>query len=503
MSYKHGIEVAEKATSFPSPLSTKYGVQTVFGTAPVNLADKPYETANRPIKISGFAEAEKLLGYSDDWESYTLCQSMYASFKIFQIYPIIFINVLDPIKHVKELEAAEYAVNNHQVIIKKAGILSDKVVVMAQTSDAVTGIAEAGDALTGEGGQALIRDKDYITSFDNAGNLLITLLSTGSAYQSVKITVSGKMLAPEMVTEEDIIGFYDIETGKETGLEVLRQVYPKYGLVPSILLAPGWTEKPNVGAAMQGKCEGISGAFRAMCLLDLDTEKAKKYTDCLKVKEDAGYDEKHSIVLWPMLLKEKRKFRFSAVYGAMMSYYTVVNGDVPYAYPSGKTLGVEGAVLTDGTEILLDQIQAGNLNGDGVVTAFHDGEWKAYGNNTGCYPGNTDPKDRWIGCRRMFDYVENYFVTEYRKRLDGGMNRRTVDDIVNSFNIWGNSLTASGMCAGLYMEYRKEENSIDDILAGHMNVRIYFAPYTPGEYINATIEFDVSALENAMTAEEG
>ena len=39
MSYKHGIEVAEKATSLKTPLSTEYAAQVIFGTAPVNLAD--------------------------------------------------------------------------------------------------------------------------------------------------------------------------------------------------------------------------------------------------------------------------------------------------------------------------------------------------------------------------------------------------------------------------------------------------------------------------------
>ncbi len=61
---------------------------------------------------------------------------------------------------------------------------------------------------------------------------------------------------------------------------------------------------------------------------------------------------------------------------------------------------------------------------------------------------------------------------------------------------------ASGMCAGLYAEYRKDENTISDILAGHMKVRIHFAPYTPAEYIQAIEEFDVTAFENAMVAKE-
>ena len=501
MAYKHGIEVTEKATSVRSPLSTRYGVQVIFGTAPVNLAKDPAATVNRPIKADTFEEAQEALGYSEDWEQYTLCQGMYASFQLFQIAPVIFVNVLDPQKHTKELEEKEYAVSNHRAVVDILGVLKDTVTVTAKMESRV-GAASVGVAVASGGSVELEKDKDYILDFDDYGRLAVTLLSTGAAYSAVGVTVTGNVLAPEKVTEEDLIGAYDVEHGTESGMEVLRQVYPKYGLVPSILLAPGWTEKPNVGVALQAKCQDINGAFRAVCLLDLDTKQAHKYTDCIKVKEQMGYDDPHAIVLWPKVITARQSMSYSAVYGAMMSYNTANNSDVPYLYPSNRALNVEGAVLSDGPEVYLDQVQAGNLNGDGVVTVFCALEWKSYGNNTGCYPANTDPKDRWIGCRRMFDYVANYFAVEYRKRLDSNMNWRTVDDIVNSFNIWGNSLTASGMCAGLYMEYRREENTVENILAGYMKLRIYFAPYTPAEYIGATMEFDVSTLENAM-AEEG
>lgn len=487
MSYKHGIEVIENKTSFPNPLSTRYGVQVVLGTAPVNLAENPYGMANKPVKAASFEEAVRLLGYSEDWDSYTLCESMYASFKVFQVSPVIFINVLDPQKHRKDVPEASYPVVSHQVILKNPGILKDTV--------KISGLQE------GEG-KLLSENKDYVMDFHASGNLVITLLSHGSAYDANEVKVSFKVIAPDMVKEEDLIGFYNVETGEETGMEVLRQIYPKFGLVPGVLLAPGWTVKPNVGAALQTKCEGISGIFRTMCLLDLDTKKAKKYTDCLMVKKDMGYDEVHSIVLWPKVTKDGKQYSYSAIYGAMMSYSTVINGDVPYVYPSNKLLNVDGAVLSDGTEILLDQVQAGELNGSGIVTAFHDNGWKSFGNNTGCYPDHTDPKDRWIGCRRMFDFVANYFITVYRTKLDQGMNKRMVDDIINSFNIWGNSLMAAGMCAGLYAEYRKDENTMSDILSGHMKVRIHFAPYTPAEYIQAIEEFDVTAFEKAMAAEE-
>ena len=102
----------------------------------------------------------------------------------------------------------------------------------------------------------------------------------------------------------------------------------------------------------------------------------------------------------------------------------------------------------------------------------------------------------------MFDFANNRFVLDYRKKLDSNMNRRQVDDIINSFNIWANSIVSAGMCAGFYIEYRSDENSIEKVLEGQICTRTHLAPYTPMEYIEDVKEFDVSALENVM-AEEG
>ena len=482
--YKHGIEVEEKKTTYQRPLATSYGVQVVVGTAPVNLTKNPKEYVNRPVLVQSFAEAVEKLGYTDDW-SYTLCQSIYASFQMFHVYPVIYVNVLDPDKHSKDAVEASYTVKNHQVTLEKNGILLSSIQIKAQAE-----------------GEALKLNEDYVLSFDSKGKSVITLLGTGAGYALENIRVSHKYLDPSMVTEEDIIGAYDMETGKETGLELVRRVYPMFHLSPGLILAPGWSQKPNVGAAIQEKCTEINGVFRCECVLDLDTATTKKYSECGTVKKQNGYTDSHAIVLWPELLTGGKHMAFSAAYGAMASYYTATNGDVPYLYPSNRLLNVEGAVLADGTEITLDQTQAAYLNGDGVVTAINDGGWRSWGNNTGCYPENTDPKDYRIACRRMFSFVANYFIRQYQSRLDASMNRRTIDDIVNSFNIWGNSLVSQGMCAGLRMEYDESENDNESLLNGHVKVKIYLAPYTPLEYILASEEFDMTALQASIVGGE-
>ena len=44
--------------------------------------------------------------------------------------------------------------------------------------------------------------------------------------------------------------------------------------------------------------------------------------------------------------------------------------------------------------------------------------WKAWGNRTACYPGNTDIKDCFIPCRRMYNWWANQFILSYFSKVD-------------------------------------------------------------------------------------
>lgn len=71
-----------------------------IGTAPVNLVRGFGEAGiiNAPIKITSLVDAQKKIGYSSDWGTFTLCEAVYAHFNntLGNIGPIYVINVLDP-----------------------------------------------------------------------------------------------------------------------------------------------------------------------------------------------------------------------------------------------------------------------------------------------------------------------------------------------------------------------------------------------------------------------
>ena len=485
MAYNHGVRVQEQGTSIIAPITGTAGLQVVIGTAPVNLAAEPYKAVNVPILASSFAEAVEQLGYSDDFANYTLCQSMDASFRVFGVAPVIFINVLDPTKHKKANEAKTVQVVSMQAVVDTKGILADTVEVKA-------------------GETALAKDTDYILTFDDVGNLVITLVTGGASASASSLTVTSTSIDPTAVTVNDIVGGYNASTGVESGLEVIRQIYPKFGMTPGLLLAPGWSQNPTVGIVLAAKCEEINGVFTCECVLDIDSseEGATKYTDCKDWKDKNGYTNKHTALVWPQAKFGEKQYAFSAIFAALTQYTDANNDDVPNLSPSNKLIGITGMVLADGTEVTLDQTQANVLNGAGIVTAINVNGWRTWGNNTAAYPATTDPKDRWFCCRRFFSWWGNSFILTYFQKVDDPANFRLVESIVDSENIRGNSYASQGKCAGARIEYREDENPITDILNGKVQFHQYLAPYTPAEDILNVLEFDPDMLSAALSGGE-
>lgn len=481
MSIRHGVYIQEEATAVQVPKTGNSSVQVVVGTAPVNMAENPSEAVNVPILANSGTEAMAALGYSVDFKNFTLCQTMFATSNLFQVSPVVYINVLDPAKHNKELAEAEYQVNQKQAVIEKEGIILEGLTVKNSTGDT-----------------ELKAGEDYSAAFGSAtGFLTITMLAGGKGAAATAIKVSGKVIDPSKVTKEDVIGAVDPSTGAETGAQVIRQVYPRLGIVPGLILAPGWSQIPEVGLALAAKAAKINGVYSAMALLDLDTAKAKKYTDTKSVKEESGYTSPFCYPLWPCDRVGEYILAKSAVAGAMIQYMASDNEDVPNQSPSNHLLGVGGQCLEDGTEVYLDQDQANTVNGYGVTTAINQNGYRLWGNYTGAYPASSDAKDIWFAVRRMFNWQGNNFIQTYFDEVDDPMNNVLVQSVVDSENIRC-SAYAPKYWAGASIEYKSDDNPKTAILAGTMKFRQHIAPYTPAQEIVDIIDYDTDTLAAAV-----
>lgn len=334
--YKHGVYVTEQPTGVVAPVQSTAGLQVVIGTAPINRASDPYHCTNVPILATSLKEATAAIGYDDDYEKYTLCQSMGACFKVLGVSPVVYINVLDPAKHKKTMTETTVQVNSGVATVAVKDILLDKLVVKSASTTLTAGT-------------------DYTAAFDDDGYVTIAIIPGGKAASATSLTVSGTQIDPTAVTADDVVGGVNAQ-GVETGMEVIRQIYPALNMTPGILLAPGWSENATVAAGLQAKTTGINGVFRAVCIVDVDssTTGAKMYTGVKQQKEKQAITSANCYPVWLYAKVGDVVYAGSAMAAALTVATDAANGDIPYVSPSNKTLAISAACLKDGTEVLLD-----------------------------------------------------------------------------------------------------------------------------------------------------
>lgn len=481
MAYKHGVYTSEVATSLVAPIEGTAGLIVAVGTAPVNMLADPAGAVNKPILVNNYKEAVGAVGYVPDFPKYTLCEAISAAFNVVNVAPMVLINVLDPAKHTTTIEETTLQVNDGMAVLEEVGVLLERLVVKAES-------------------QTLTAGTDYTTSWNEDGTLNIVLLPDGAGEEATSLSVSGSKLDPEKVTASDIVGGVDINTGAETGLEVVRQVYPKLGMTPGILVAPRQSMDATVAAALQAKTKEINSVFKAVCIVDIKSTAggATKYTDVKTTKEAQAVSDANAYGVWLYGKVGEVVYSGSMLAAALTAYTDASNDDTPNVSPSNKTIAISAACLPDGTEVVLDQEQANVVNSYGVATWLNMNGFRLWGNNTAAYPGNTDPKDRWFSVRRFLNWAANSFILTYFQKVDSPANKRLIEAIVDSENVRGNGFVARGVCARYEITYNEDENTTVDLLDGKITFHQYITPYTPAEDIEDIIEFDPNALSEAL-----
>lgn len=473
MSYQHGVYINETPTAVVSPTTSSL-IPVVFGTAPVNLSKLETAPVNEPVLCHSYAEAVDAFGYSDDW-AFTLSEFMYSHFALYAMSPVVLVNVLDPAVH--KADIADQAVNavDRLATIAKQGVIRSSVVVKS----------------TGETPVTYVLDDDYTLDYDAAGNVVIQLTADGDAAAATALTVSYSFVDPAAVDGDDIIG--GIVEGKPTGLELLNQVFPRFRQVPGMVLAPGFSHEPTVASVMTAKAGNINSTFRCIALTDVDPTEA--YADVPAWKEENGYMSPRQVCGYPMLRQGNKVFHFSTQLAGVLCATDAANDGVPFVSPSNKNMQATASVLADGSPLFLGPDQAAYLNGAGIVTALNFiGGWKVWGNRTGAYPGNSDPKDSFLPIRRMMDWIGNTIILTYWQRVDSPIDRRMTQAVTDSLNIWLNGLAAQGYILAGRVEFLASDNPEADLANGIVRFDVDVTPPSPAEQIHFKLEYDASQL---------
>ena len=559
MSYKHGIFSAEVPTSITPPviIEGNSGLCLAIGTAPSHLAVNAAKP-NTPILAYNYKEAVQQLGYSEDFDKYTLCEVMSSFYLLYNVAPVVFVNVFDENKHCEKkfFEVAGISstpanigtegvpskgfkvtsgediapvnlVNGSDYCLSTDDDTSDTVISILDVSKIENGIVNYGyltiddteikststvragtaipldsdakvSTLTVTSGgsvkQTLTEDEDYHVGRDSDGSLIVTLITDTKVVDDT-ITIEYYEADPSKVTIFDVIGGIDTLTGEVSGLELVEYIYPRLGVLPGIIIAPKFSTNSAVAAVMKAKAKLVNETFKATAIADIDTEEALSYTQAAEVKAKRNLADTSLMVCYPKVSLGGVQYHLSTQMAALMNQVDAGNGGIPYVSPSNHNLQADSTVRKDGTEIYMSLPQANYLNGNGIVTGLNfAGSFKLWGNRTSAYPHDSDIKNNFIPIRRVFNYISNSLIISFWSRIDNPLNRRLIESIVTSANIWLDSLTAAGVILGGRVEFTSEDNTTADLMNGIIHFHLYLTPPPPAKEISFIQEFDTNYL---------
>lgn len=471
----HGIGTSKLTTSVSTPNVAAAGIAFAVGTAPVQMVDGG--KVNEVIMANSYEEAVTALGYSDDWQKYGLCELVYSMFQLYQQSPVFLVNVLDPSKH-KKSTSGSFQPEDNQIRLPL---------------DAIAGSVQIASKTAGEDFEVFYDDTACIIEFtsDTSGEISVT-------YDEIDLT---------KVAKADVIGGYEVSTKKNKGLELIDDVFPKYTIVPDLIVCPNWSQDSEVAAVMSAKAENINGLFEAHAILDIDTTAsgATYYSEAPSWKKEKNYTKANELVCFPKLKLSERVFNYSSQLAGLIAQ-TDNDGELgdgtPCESSSNKSLQADSMVLADGTEVVLDIQKANHLNDNGIITGlnFYNG-FVSWGNWSACYPSNTDPVDYFYCISRMFKWVAKTVTLSYWSYVDRRLTRRLIDAVLQGINNWLNSLTAEEKIIGGRVELREDENTLTALMAGKAKFHIFITPPSPLVLMEYVLEYDVSYLSNLLASE--
>lgn len=448
--YKHGT-YGEFAPTIARTATQSGTIPVYVGTAPVNLVRGYADYVNAPVLLGDMTSARRAMGYSDDWETFTLCEAFKVHFDnpLANVGPIVAINVLDPAVHKKSSQTTtQITFANKRAVIAGDTIILDTLALADKTEGT-----------------------DYTVEYDwTRMQTVITDISSAGISGQVQATYNE--VETTGLDKDDIIGGVT-EAGVYTGLGCVSLIYQELDVIPNLIVAPGWSEDPDVYEAMIAAGTKINGHWDAFVLADMPLTSNDTIAKAISWRSTNMYVDERSKVFWPQGADAYGYvYHLSAACAWQMMLTDAGNDGIPMETPSNKQLFIAKQYFgADSTNRGFDQNQANELNANGITTCCYWGaRWVLWGPHTAAYVFGdvSDARSIFDNSIRMMMYISNSFQQEHALTIDSPMTRALKDTILNTEQTKADALAARGALLGQpVVSFDESDNSTAEMVEGN------------------------------------
>lgn len=474
--------------------ATQAGTTPVYaGCAPVNLI-RGYanmDIVNYPVKLSNYTNAQQSVGYTTDWDAFSLCEVINGHFNNPKgnIGPIYVINVLDPDVHRKaDKTTVDLAFTNGRATIKSDTIILDTL------------------ALEGK-----VEGVDFTVDY-NFTKGLVVINSAGAVKITGNVAASYFEVDVAAVTEADIIG--GVTAGGEySGLGALQLLYQEKNAVCNLLAAPGWSHIPAVYNALITAAQKINGHWDAfVCadvpLVDSNGDAIDTIAKANEWANENGYVNERSKAFWPQMTgTDGNIYHLSTM--AMVEFMRAdySHDSVPMETCGNKQIPAAAQYFGAGSKNRgFDQHSAKELTSNGISTCvFWGGNWVLWGDHTAAYAygADVDPRCIFDVSMRMLFYITNSFQREWGVVIDEPFTKQLRDRILNREQEKLDALVARGALIGTpQVLFLESNNSTADMMNGDFRWDIPVTPTPPLKSASVYVAYTDEGFASYFSEEE-
>ncbi len=305
---------------------------------------------------------------------------------------------------------------------------------------------------------------------------------------------------PSTVQASDIIGGVDPVTGKRQGLQIIKDLYSKFGFTGKIILAPVYCES----SAVMTEMIAIAEQNRAIALIDAPV--GLTVQQVLNARGSGGQlntSSYRAVICYPHLkiydtaTNEVRLEPFSQRLAGVIAKTDHEEG-YWFSPSNHEIMGIVGMERLLTASINDPQCETNILNENGIVTVFNSfgTGYRVWGNRSAAWPTKTDPKN-FINVRRTADIIAESIEYSTMQWLDKPITV-AIDGVLSMVNAFIRTLIGRGALIDGKCYFLKDKNPETELANGHLTFTYEIMPPTPAERITFEQVINIELLKKLI-----
>ena len=400
---------------------------------------------------------------------------------------VVVINVCDPEKH-------------------RSTVTGEAITLAKRTGKATLSQSHVADVVVSavEGSTTYVLDTDYTL---DATTGTVVRLSSGTIPEMATLKVSYSHVDPSKVTASEIIGG---ATGAGfSGLSLLRAAGPRFGVIPRILIAPGFTSErpvhpsyPNKKIANPVTAALIAVADRLRSVVLADTPNSTD-EEAVDYRGDFGSDRLYVIENEPLVLSPKTGVIASEPASSRCAGLIAKNDSERGFWwsPSNQELsGISGLSRDIDWSISDENCAANYLNENEVacLVRMPQAGFRLWGNRT-C---SAEPLLAFLPVRRTLDMIYESLEQGLIWSMDRPISPQTIEDLEGTINAYLRELKLMGALLGGEAWLPRDLNTITRLQAGKVALKLKVEPPAPLEnltlYVHRNADYYLESLSGFL-----